>query len=52
MLFVATFLCVTLCFSRITMPKETYRWKGRIVTESLYYSALTETRCSFCYATL
>jgi hypothetical protein len=32
-LIVATFLSVTLCFSRVMMPKATYRWKGRIVTK-------------------
>jgi hypothetical protein len=35
-LIVATFLFVTLCLSRITMPNAAYRWKGRIVTKSAY----------------
>jgi hypothetical protein len=54
-LIVATFLfVVTLHFSRITMPTETYYWKGRIVTKSTYEKITVQqkTHYSFCYVTL
>jgi uncharacterized protein involved in tolerance to divalent cations len=39
---VAAFLFVELCFSRITMPKAIYRWKGRIVTKNTYEKRLPQ----------
>jgi hypothetical protein len=35
-LIVPAFLFVALCFSRITMPKVSYRWKGNIMTNITY----------------
>jgi hypothetical protein len=41
---VDTFVFVTLCFSRIAMPKTTYLWKGRRVTKSTHEKRLAEQK--------
>jgi hypothetical protein len=51
-LIVDTFLFVTLCFSSIAMPKATYSWKGKIVTESTYEKRLAQQKLAIVSATL
>jgi hypothetical protein len=41
-LIVAAFLFVTLWFSRMAMPKATYRWKGKIVIKREYEKGLAQ----------
>jgi hypothetical protein len=43
-LIAAAFLFVALCFSRIEMPKASYRLKGRIVTISAYEERLAQQK--------